>query len=70
LTAGYNSPIEEVLRIVIKQITQEVINEKYNEQIRTSIVNHLEKTIGQGAIDKITSTAIEKLRREVEDSYT
>lgn len=60
---GYSDAVGQAVSQLVKQMTIEIINEKYRDQIKTSIISVIEKKLTQELVDKTVMNVMEKLER-------
>ena len=56
--SSYNNPVDEQLRIFIREIAGQLIREKYSSQIRDLISAYIEKCVTLEIIDSVTNKTI------------
>lgn len=69
ISPGYNSPIDEALKGVVKSVTIEIIEADYKPQIAAAVRAAIESKITPKAIENITAQAVDKIVRAAEDRY-
>lgn len=66
---GYNSPIEASLKKYVTEIAEKLIREKYSEEIREIVVEHMSKVFTKEMMQKTVDASMDRIVRALNDRY-
>lgn len=64
--SGYNNPVEDAIKRYVGQVADELIREKYSEEVRTAVQLHMEACITAELINKVTGEVVQRMQQAVE----
>lgn len=66
---GYNSPLEEAIKQIVRKMAIELIEERYKDRVREAVVKAIEARITNELIDATVNTAMERIIKAASDKY-